>query len=35
MTRAEKYDKLYLGFIAGFVIPIIISLIMWQFSSES
>jgi hypothetical protein len=33
MTRAEKYDKLYLGAIAGFVIPIIISLIVWQFSS--
>ena len=34
MTRAEKYDKLYLGFIAGFVFPIIISLIIWQFSSN-
>jgi hypothetical protein len=33
MTRAEKYDKLYLGAIAGFVIPIIISLIVWQCSS--
>jgi hypothetical protein len=34
MTGTEKYDKLYLGLIAGFVIPIIISLIFWQFSSN-
>ena len=34
MTRAEKYDKLYLGLIAGFVIPVIISLIFWQFSAN-
>jgi len=33
MTTAEKYDKLYLGAITGFVIPIIISLIVWQCSS--
>lgn len=33
MTKAEKYDKLYLGIVAGFVIPVIISLMMWQFSS--
>ncbi len=33
MTRAEKYDKFYLGFLAGLVIPIMISLIVWQFSS--
>lgn len=34
MISAGKYDKLYLGFIAGFVIPIIISLIFWQFSAN-
>jgi hypothetical protein len=34
MTTAEKYDKLYLGAITGFVIPIIISLIVWQCSSR-
>ena len=33
MTSAEKYDKLYLGAVAGFVIPILISLIVWLFSS--
>jgi hypothetical protein len=33
MTRTEKYDKLYLGAIAGFVIPVIIALMVWQFSS--
>jgi hypothetical protein len=33
MTKAEKYDRVYLGAVAGFVIPLIISLIMWQFSS--
>jgi hypothetical protein len=32
MTGTEKYDKLFLGAAAGFIIPIMISLILWQFS---
>ena len=35
MNRSEKYDKFYLGAATGFIIPIIISLIVWQFSSEN
>ena len=31
MTLPEKYDKLYLGAGAGFVIPVLISVIVWPF----
>ena len=33
MTKAEKYDKGYLGAVAGFVVPILVSMIIWGFSS--
>jgi len=35
MTLPEKYDKQYLGAGAGFVIPVLISIIVWAFSSGS
>lgn len=35
MNRAEKHDRFYLGAATGFIIPIIIYLIVWQFSSEN
>jgi hypothetical protein len=34
MTIAEKYDKLYLGAITGFLVPIIISLLVYLFSTQ-
>lgn len=33
MTRTEKYDKLYVGLITGFIMPVIIALMVWLFSS--
>ncbi len=33
MIRAEKYDKVYIGAISGFVIPIIIGLCVYLFST--
>ena len=33
MTRTEKYDKVSLGAIAGFLVPLIIGLIVYLFST--
>ncbi len=33
MTRTEKYDRVSLGAIAGFVVPLIIGLIVYLFST--
>jgi hypothetical protein len=33
MIRTEKYDKVYIGAVSGFVIPIIIGLCVYLFSS--
>lgn len=33
MTRTEKYDKLLPGVIAGFLVPILIGLIVYLFST--
>jgi len=33
MTIPEKYDKQYIGAAAGFIIPVLISVIVWAFSS--
>lgn len=33
MTLPEKYDKQYIGAAAGFIIPVLISVIVWAFSS--
>jgi hypothetical protein len=33
MTWTEKYDKLYLGAVAGFLIPIVIGLVVYLFST--
>jgi hypothetical protein len=33
MTRTEKYDKVYLGALAGLIIPILIVLIVYLFSA--
>ena len=35
MTIPEKYDKQYIGAAAGFIIPVLISVIVWAFSSGS
>jgi len=35
MTRTEKYDREYLGAVAGFIIPVLISIFVWLFSSGS
>ncbi len=34
MTRTEKYDKVFLGAVAGFIVPILIALIVYLFSPE-
>jgi hypothetical protein len=34
MIRTEKYDKVYVGAISGFVIPIIIGLCVYLFSAD-
>ena len=34
MTRAEKYDKMPTGIISGFVLPIIIGLIIFAFTTH-
>jgi amino acid permease len=33
MTWTEKYDKVYLGAVAGFIIPILIVLVVYLFST--
>ena len=33
MIRTEKYDKVYIGAVSGFVIPIIIGLCVYLFST--
>jgi hypothetical protein len=33
MIRTEKYDKVYIGAISGFVIPIVIGLCVYLFSA--
>jgi len=33
MTRTEKYDKISVGTVAGFLVPIIIALIVYLFST--
>jgi hypothetical protein len=33
MTRTDKYDKLYIGAIAGFALPLITGLFVFLFSS--
>jgi len=33
MIIPEKYDKQYIGATAGFIIPVLISVIVWAFSS--
>jgi hypothetical protein len=35
MTRTEKYDRVYLGAIAGFLIPLIIGLFVFIFSTDN
>jgi hypothetical protein len=34
MTGTEKYDKVSLGVVAGFIAPILIALIVYLFSTE-
>lgn len=35
MTRTEKYDRIYLGAVAGLLIPVIIGLFVFIFSTEN
>jgi len=33
MNKTGKFDKVYLGAVAGFVVPILVSMTVWSFSS--
>lgn len=35
MTRTEKYDRIYLGAVAGLLIPVIIGLFVFIFSTDN
>jgi hypothetical protein len=34
MKASEKYDKLYMGLISGFVLPVVIGLIVYAFTAH-